>query len=1006
MTWPGVEFVEEIMRDVKVTGSSSAGGRKAAFSRLFRFVGLLFIFAGTCALQADAQNSNQSLLDQLMQSSQQGNGLSSLLNQYAPNGQVPGAAGQYLQPYSTPQTSGQTQFQGQQNNSQNAMFLPVSRLEQIMSDRSGVRLRQFGYDQFGVSGQIPVPQSGALQDSYILGPGDEVVISLRGQENSEFRTTVNRDGQVILPRLSPILAAGRTLGDFRRDVMDAVHRAYISTQVFVTLGQLRQVSVVVVGEVNNPGLRLMNGLSSAADAILLSGGIKKTGSLRGVRIVRHGRAIPVDLYAYLTDRGTARSMQLTDGDRIVVPPLGGTVAVAGLVRRPAIYELAPGSKAITVRSILQLSGGTEVRGRYRMTVVHIAANGETSLVPVTEGSVIRDSEILFVQPGASKIESRATLSGGTPLAGAYAIGKTSSLSELLKEPGALGNNPYSLFGIIARRDPVTLLRGMVPFTPTAVINGRENIQLQTDDIVRVISTREARLLSAVIRAFQERRTSAEELARAPTATNNPSTPTTPQNAAQQSSNGSQLLTGSQATDSGLLENTPWFLRQNGGLKDERQDVAELSVMVLGDGGVLVNPESDQNGQTGTSSSSSKTQTSQSNEQRQGLAPEAAPDMLLAQNYEDQDLRPGQVASNREAMTFGDFAKQLKVDPLVLMHFLMDHQATIGGAVRGAGDYLVGPDVDLQALVAAAGGTSGWVDESGVEVISTSIDVATGTSHTTRQLLPLRQSMLSTYVVKPHDEVRFSEVYATVGNGSVALQGEVRSPGNYRIEKGERLSELLLRAGGLTDVAYPYGTVFLRKSVAAIEQEGYRRAADEMQNMLLASGSALGSRPVSDAGVAALISDLRKAKPLGRISIIADPVQLVANPQRDPLLEPGDVIYIPQRPSTVTILGQVLQPGTVPYSPKMTPTDYVERVGGYNDFADKSLAFVVLPDGTARKLSSGWFNLDQTDIPPGSTIVVPRDLSPVSIRQVLVDVTSIFSQVAVSLATLVVLSNNT
>jgi hypothetical protein len=109
---------------------------------------------------------------------------------------------------------------------------------------------------------------------------------------------------------------------------------------------------------------------------------------------------------------------------------------------------------------------------------------------------------------------------------------------------------------------------------------------------------------------------------------------------------------------------------------------------------------------------------------------------------------------------------------------------------------------------------------------------------------------------------------------------------------------------------------------------------------------------------------------------------------------------------VTILGQVLQPGTVPYSAKMTPSDYVERVGGYNDFADKSLAFVVLPDGTARKLSSGWFNLDQTDIPPGSTIVVPRDLSPISIRQVLVDVTSIFSQVAVSLATLVVLSNNT
>ncbi|MBS0274817.1 MAG: capsule biosynthesis GfcC family protein, partial [Proteobacteria bacterium] len=105
-------------------------------------------------------------------------------------------------------------------------------------------------------------------------------------------------------------------------------------------------------------------------------------------------------------------------------------------------------------------------------------------------------------------------------------------------------------------------------------------------------------------------------------------------------------------------------------------------------------------------------------------------------------------------------------------------------------------------------------------------------------------------------------------------------------------------------------------------------------------------------------------------------------------------------------GQVLQPGTIPYSPDMKPSDYIDRVGGYNDFADKSLTFVILPDGTARKLEFGWFNLNDDNIPPGSTIVVPRDLSPISIRQVLVDVTSIFSQVAVSLATLVVLSHNT
>ncbi|MGN6516060.1 MAG: SLBB domain-containing protein [Rhizomicrobium sp.] len=970
----------------------------------------MIAFAGLCSLQASAQSSGTtSLLDQLLQSAQQ-NGPGALPLGSSPYGTTT-SGGQYLQPYGSPSQQQGTQQNTRQQGQTASVVLPASRLEEIMSSRAGVRLSQFGYDQFGTGGEIPVPQSGALVDSYILGPGDEVVVSLRGQENSEFRAPVDRDGRVILPRLKPILAAGRTLGDFRKDVTDAIQRAYIQTQAYVTIGALRQVSVSVTGEVNNPGVRLVNGLSSVVDAILLSGGVKKTGSLRNVRLVRNGRATVIDLYAYLTDRGHARIALLSDGDRIVVPPLGPTVAVTGWVRRPGIYEMAAGARAASARSMMELGGGVEVRGRYRLSLLRIDPNGATTLEPATEGTVVHDSEILFVQPEASKIESQATLSGGVPLAGAYSLGKSSSLAEMLKSPGAIGENPYSLFGIISRRDPNTLMRALVSFAPVAVLSGKQNIQLQSDDVVRVINTREALLLSAVVRAFQERRASAAELARAPTsaeALKEQVSPTAGTSGVPVTANlPSQLVTGTAATDTTTNQNTPWFLRQNGGIKDERQDIAELSTMVLGDGGVLVtaSPTSSSSSSSTSSSASSQTANAQDKYKQDALQDAAAPQLSPAQNLEDQYLRPGQVASNRPAMTYGDFAKQLHVDPLVLMYFLIDHQVSIGGAVRGSGDYLVGPDVNLEQLVAAAGGTSGWVDESGVEIISTSVNGTAGKSQTTRQLLPYGQSRLSEYIVKPHDEIRFNQVYASVGAGAVTLQGEVRSPGVYKIEKGERLSELLLRAGGLSDQAYPYGTVFLRKSVAAIEEDGYRRAADEMQNMLLTSGTALGTRPVSESGVAALIADLRNTKPLGRISIIADPVQLVAHPNRDPLLEPGDVIYIPQRPSTVTILGQVLQPGTIPYSPDMTPDDYIERVGGYNDFADKSLAFVVLPDGTARKLESGWFNLNDENIPPGSTIVVPRDLSPVSIRQVLVDVTSIFSQVAVSLATLVVLAKD-
>jgi hypothetical protein len=80
-------------------------------------------------------------------------------------------------------------------------------------------------------------------------------------------------------------------------------------------------------------------------------------------------------------------------------------------------------------------------------------------------------------------------------------------------------------------------------------------------------------------------------------------------------------------------------------------------------------------------------------------------------------------------------------------------------------------------------------------------------------------------------------------------------------------------------------------------------------------------------------------------------------------------------------------------------------GGYGQFADESLAFVVFPDGTARQIGSSWLNFDNPDIPPGSTIVVPRDMEPIDLRQTILDITGILSQLAISAASLSVINNH-
>jgi protein involved in polysaccharide export with SLBB domain len=379
------------------------------------------------------------------------------------------------------------------------------------------------------------------------------------------------------------------------------------------------------------------------------------------------------------------------------------------------------------------------------------------------------------------------------------------------------------------------------------------------------------------------------------------------------------------------------------------------------------------------------------------------------NLEEQNISGSQVPTNEEAVTFVQAARQLSVEPAVFANFLLDHSVVLSGAVRGPGLYFAGPNLTLDTLIDAAGGASSWADGSAIDVISTSVDQRKGTAATAHGTVEFER--VASYVIRPHDEFHVHEVYSDANFGSVTLQGEVKSAGDYQVTRGERLSQLLTRAGGLTDIAYPYGTIFLRRSAANIEAQGYQHAADEVQSQLIGAmtrvtTSAANRLSPNDFGaLQTFVTQLRNQKPLGRISVIADPALLSAKPGLDPLLEPGDVIYVPQRPSTVTVLGQVLQPGSFPFEKGATVQDYLDAAGGYAQYSDESTTFVVLPDGKAEKVEASWFNIgDRVIIPPGSTIVVPRDLAPYDSRQLVLDVTQIMSQLAIAAASLAVLAN--
>jgi protein involved in polysaccharide export with SLBB domain len=217
-------------------------------------------------------------------------------------------------------------------------------------------LKPFGYDLFeGVPSTFAPVSDIQVPVGYIVGVGDTLDIELYGSEPASYTLTVERDGRINFPKLGPIMVSGMTFDEARTAIERRVAQQLIGTRVSVAMGDLRSIRVFVLGEAEKPGSYTVSGLSTMTNALFVSGGVKKIGSLRNIQLKRDGRLITVlDLYDLLLHGDTSKDQQLLPDDVIFIPPIGKTVSVDGAVRRPAIYELKSEN---TVSQIVDLAGG-------------------------------------------------------------------------------------------------------------------------------------------------------------------------------------------------------------------------------------------------------------------------------------------------------------------------------------------------------------------------------------------------------------------------------------------------------------------------------------------------------------------------------------------------------------------------------------------------------------------------------------------------------------------------
>ena len=217
--------------------------------------------------------------------------------------------------------------------------LPPNDFQKFVQESTGQSLPLYGFNFFGDDAYSPAANVPVAPD-YRMGPGDEVYVRGWGSIEIDVKTTINRDGQIHLPRIGAVSLAGVRSADADNVVRAAVARYYKDFQLNVTHGRLRGMTVYVVGQARKPGAYTVSGVSTVISAMMASGGPNQNGSLRRVQVKRADKVVAeLDLYAFLAKGDKGADIKLQDGDTVVIPAAKGYVALVGKVSTPAVFEL-------------------------------------------------------------------------------------------------------------------------------------------------------------------------------------------------------------------------------------------------------------------------------------------------------------------------------------------------------------------------------------------------------------------------------------------------------------------------------------------------------------------------------------------------------------------------------------------------------------------------------------------------------------------------------------------
>ncbi|MFT5604381.1 MAG: polysaccharide export outer membrane protein [Paracoccaceae bacterium] len=320
---------------------------------------------------------------------------------------------------------------------------------------------------------------------------------------------------------------------------------------------------------------------------------------------------------------------------------------------------------------------------------------------------------------------------------------------------------------------------------------------------------------------------------------------------------------------------------------------------------------------------------------------------------------------------------------------------VRGPVKFPGVYPLGTDQTLGQLITIAGGMGESAYKKKVDLARLEIGSAGELAVDNKEIdLTNKKSWLMK--LSHRDKVTVFNNPDWRNHITVSLEGEVRFPGNYSFSRGETLSTLIARAGGLTEFAYPQGAILSREGLRKREDRELKRLRaslkEEIASLSLKESSALGGGlSVSPAEAMSAVDALGDVQALGRL-VVDVPAAVAKSKIHDILLEEGDRLIVPYSSNTVTVIGEVQYASSHVYEDGLGYKEYLSRAGGLKARADKKRVYVIRANGSVVLPRNSWFGVE---VQEGDTVVVPVDAQHTNKLTLFGTVTQILYQLGVA-----------